>query len=77
MAKGAFLARDRISRIGEIYDFIVVCKEKGANKIKLTAECCIKWGTQKRTIREYISLLVEAGKVLDVDGVLIAKKKAA
>jgi len=72
MAKGEFLAKERIFKIEEIYKAVNSCKKKGANKIKLTAECCIKWGTQKRTIREYITLLIEAGRIKEVDGALLA-----
>jgi len=58
----------RKKRIWEISQ--AVMKLRTCDKESLIAECMMDWGTSRRTMLEYIKLLVAAGKMRDVKGIL-------
>ena len=56
----------RINRISKIKDKIynsTIKGEKGSYK-KIIAEFCISEGLSKRTVKEYVDLLIDSGQII-------------
>ena len=66
--RGISQARERLDKINELWDTIKACKKKGAIKKVLVADFCLNYGAQRRTVLEYIQLLLDAGKIREEEG---------
>ncbi len=65
----------RIRRLTEIYKIIESQNKKnGVSKKKLIGECCFTWGADRRKVLEYINIMIDAERVIDIEGVLWIKK---
>ena len=62
----------RLQTINRLINSIKGVSDKGftVNRKKLTAEICITQGLTKRKAAEYIDLLIEAERVIEIDGEL-------
>ena len=65
--KGVTQAKERLDRINEIWR-MVHKKPTGWPKKKLIAVFCLKYGQRKRTVQEYIGLLLDADKLEERNG---------
>lgn len=65
--KGISQAHERLDKINEIWK---MCTENqlGYSKKKLIAEICLKYGTRRRTVLEYVSILIDAEKIGEHNG---------
>jgi hypothetical protein len=66
--KGCSQAQERLNKINEIWE-MVRDKPTGYPKKKLIAEFCLKYGTRRRTVLEYVGLLIDAEKMEEINGV--------
>ncbi len=60
------LQENKKNRLNDLLLSIVEADKKGINidKEKLIAECVIKYGSARRTILEYLSVLENAGRIV-------------
>lgn len=59
--------KERLMRMEEIYTIIHKCGSNGADKKMLIASYCVKTGVGERRIKEYLRLMIDAGKVKEID----------
>ena len=64
----------RLGRLNHILCAIKACSEKNltADKEKIIGTFCFEWGTSRRTLLEYLSVLENAGKIeIKPDGMIL------
>lgn len=63
---------ERLSKIAWILKLV---KRKPVKKLACMGLIQLKWGTSRRTSLEYINVLLHAGKIKEVEGILQMKRK--
>lgn len=61
--RGISHARERLDKINELWDSVNSNRITGILRDKLIAEFCLKYGTRRRTVLEYLKILIDAGKI--------------
>ena len=74
MGRGAFQQDKRRERIFLIEDAIKRAEE-GLNRKEFVSHLCISWGNTTRKINEYITNMLDAGMIKEVDGILWTAQK--
>ena len=61
---------ERMGRINTILKAIQACKDREttADRESLIAECQFLWGASRRTILEYLKVLIDTKRILVIDG---------
>ena len=72
---GNTLKRQRIERINKIRDMIKLASKQGkeVNYNKIVAIICLEEGMARRTIKEYIDLLIDSEELIQEGENLISK----
>ena len=65
-------AQERLAKLGTI-KAIVRKSETGAIKERLIAQCCVQWGSSRRTVLEYLKMLIQDDVLKEEHGVLFIK----
>jgi len=73
---GTSQARERLDKINELWQTII---DEEKTKKKIIAEFCLRYGLRRRTVMEYLKLLIDAEKIYEEEGILInyGKRKKA
>lgn len=69
------MGKDRAMRIRTIVAIVEKCGMDGAMKEKLIAQCQLTWSCSRRTLLEYIKVLVNTDQIKQVEDMLYANTK--
>lgn len=58
--------QERLNKINEMLHIILSGKQTNKNKVIATIQ--LRHGTSRRTALEYVNVLIDAGKIKEVDG---------
>lgn len=67
---------NKFNRTAKVNQILSVIKQstkrnKGADKEKLIAIMCMEWGTSRRTMVEYLKMLIDSDRVMEMNGKLL------